>query len=158
MLGRSAVLLALIALGCVDTSADRVELNARVDKVALAVSKTTLVTVLTGQFDLVVDLGDLASGDRVIERAPSLRLVKEADQSLVRNIDALPDGATFPITISPGQTRTLNMVLTDQNTLSAEQFDSVCSAPLVVAGSVNDSETGHSVPFSSRSFTPSGCP
>jgi len=153
-----ACLWAVVLAGCVDTDPDRVQLEARVENVELAVEQTTLVTVLSGGLDVVLELGDLAEEGRTVERAPALTLVKESDRSLVRQIDALPDGEGFPMTIGAGETRRISFALTTENTLHADQFDVVCAGNVVVAGSVDDSKTGHNVPFDSAPFKLEGCP
>jgi hypothetical protein len=125
----------------------------------IAVEDTGLVTVLTGSFDLELTLGDLASEDSTADESPSLFLVVADNQATVRALDALPEGESFPLTVSPGETRVLTMVLSDQNVLLGEGLDAVCGrGNLQVVGSLDESLSDRAITFSSAPFVPTGCP
>jgi hypothetical protein len=149
---------ALGSTGCVDTSVDRVLLDARVESVEIEVQRTALVTVLSGTLELELELGDLAEASSTISDAPSFTLVQE-DQTFVRVLDAVPDGSGFPVTVKPGATEAVSLTLSDENTLGADQYDVICGAgALQVVGLVKDSANGdESTSFASDSFSPSGC-
>jgi hypothetical protein len=125
----------------------------------IAVEDTALVTVITGSFDLELTLGDLASEDSTADQPPSLSLVVADNQALVRVLDAVPEGESFPLTVSPGETRVLTLVLTDQNVLPGEGIDAVCGrGNLQVVGSLDESLSDRAITFSSAPFLPMGCP
>jgi hypothetical protein len=145
--------------GCVDTSVDRVLLDARVESVEIEVEQTALVTVLRGTFDLVLELGDLAEQPSTVSDAPSFTLVQSEDQAFVRVLDGVPSGSGFPVTVQPGTTESISLTLSDENTLGADQFDVICAAgALQVVGLVKDDANGdESTSFASSSFSPGGC-
>jgi hypothetical protein len=144
--------------GCVDTSPDRVKLVATIENPDLSIEEATLITILAGDFDLVLTLGDLASESRTVERPPSISLVRAEDRSFVRNIDAVPAGDGFPVTIAAGEAKTLSLTLTEENMLPAGEFETVCGAgELVLAGGLEEAD-GTDVPFESDGFLLEGCP
>ena len=154
-----AALLAIPALGaCVDTSPDRVKLVAEVWNVRLAVQAGALVTSLSGTFDLVLQVGDLAS-DATIADPPSNQLVVAEDQSSLLTLDALPSSVSFPLTLSSGEKRTLAFTLTDANTLGAADITRLCAGPSQIAVTFTDSLKGGKPTLAeSAAVTPSGCP
>jgi hypothetical protein len=149
---------ALAAAGCVNKSPDRVKLVAHVNAVSLAVAKSSLVTTLSGTFDVELDVGDLASSEATITDPPSFELVQLSDQSSVRKLDAIPDDS-FPITVHTGEHRVLHFTLSDGNTLAADEVSKACAGPVQIAASLQDSLTGdRPTAFESDAVTVSGCP
>jgi hypothetical protein len=145
--------------GCVDTSADRVRLSASVKNVALSVTAGSLVTTLSGTFDVELDVGDLASGAATIKDPPSFQLVVAKTQKTLRVLDAVPSGGGFPLTVKSGEHRTVSFSVGDKNTLAAGDITDACAGPVQVAASLTDSLTAdRPTAFESAPTTLSGCP
>jgi len=147
------------ASGCVNTSPDRVKLSASVENAVLAVTTGSLVTTLSGTFDVELDVGDLASGDATVDAPPSFQLVVEKDQSTIRVLDATLVADAFPLTVRSGEHRTLHFSLTGANTLETGDVTRACTGPVQVAASLQDSLTAdRPTAFESSGVTLSGCP
>jgi len=154
-----AVALAMLVTGCPNTSPNRVKLTASVNAVSLSVAQSSLVTTLSGTFDVELDVGDLSSADATITDPPSFELVSAAAQSSLRKLDAVPVGDTFPITVTTGEHRLIHFSLSDGNTLAAADVTKVCAGPVEIAASLNDSLTGdRPTAFESPAATVTGCP
>jgi hypothetical protein len=138
----AAIGLVLAIAGCVDTSPTRVELTAAVERVSLSVQQGSLVASLQGTFDLALAVGDLAPGDATIADPPTFQLVAASDRAKLAVLDALPEGAAFPVTLKSGQNLTLHFSLTAQNTLAAADQPKICAGPVVVVASYRDSLSG----------------
>jgi hypothetical protein len=122
----------------VDTSPSRVELTASVEHVALSLSQGSLVTSLSGTFELALAAGDLAAADATIADPPTFQLVAAGDRTKLAVLDALPEAATFPVILKAGQNVTLHFVLTGRNTLPATDQPKICAGPVVVVASFRD--------------------
>jgi hypothetical protein len=151
-----ALAVSLVSVGCVDTSPNRVKLTASVDSVSLVVKPSSLVTDLSGSFQLGLVVGDLASSNDVIQEAPTFQVVS-ADGAGI-GIDALTSGTTFPLTLSSGENTTLTFTLTDQNSLTSDEHTRLCAGPVKVVASFRDSLGGNTATsVSSSAISVGGC-
>jgi len=147
---------ALLTAACVDTSVDRVKLTTTIDHVSLSVAQGTLVSTLSGGFDWVLDVGDLASGDDVIAAAPSFQLAGGTGAAVV--LDAVPS-TSFPLTLKSGESLTVHFTLNDQKSLAAADVTSVCAGPVQVVASFRDTLGGdRATSVDSDATTVAGCP
>ncbi|HVU04201.1 MAG TPA: hypothetical protein VHE30_20730 [Polyangiaceae bacterium] len=154
-----ALVVAPFLVACPNTSPDRVRLVASVDSVSLAVASGTLVNTLSGTFEVVIDVGDLASSDATITDPPSFELVAASDQGSIRKLDATPSGQAFPITVKSGQHVVISFTLTDQNTLDAATLGKACAGPVQITASLQDSLTAdRPTAFESAAVSVTGCP
>jgi len=149
------LLLAVGLGGC--GSKDSISLSASVGNVALTVEDKALGTVLSGSFELYLEVGPEADGSAEVE-PQSLSLVKASDQStLVGALDAAPQGATFPMTIGKGDSKTVTYLLDTTKTLVIGKAD-ICAGQVQVVGTVKSSlNGGETIPFRSGPVTVTGC-
>lgn len=152
-------LVSLALTACVDTSPDRVKLVANVANVQLTVAQSSLATSLSGSFDVMVDLGDLAQQEATVSDPPTFQLVTATDRSTLVILDALVQGTTFPVTVKPGTHATLSYTLNDQKTLATEDKDKICGGQVEIAGTLRDTSNGdRPLSFDSDPVGVSGCP
>lgn len=149
-------LLLLLALGGCG-SKDIVSLSASVGNVKLAVEDKPLGPVLSGSFELFLEVGSEADGSDVVE-PQSFALVKAADQApLVPALDAVPQGASFPMTIGKGSSKTVSYQLDTTKTLQTGKAD-LCAGQVQVIGTVESSlNGGETISFRSGPVSVSGC-
>lgn len=128
--------LAAQLLGCGDKSS--VALSARIDEVDLRVEPGTLGAELVGDFHLVLFVGGRAEGASTVE-AEGFSLGGVPGLSLVLSLDP---SEPFPLSVAPGQERTVVMSVADQDLLSADEQESVCAGGVVIQGLLRDSLLG----------------
>jgi hypothetical protein len=155
---KTTVSVALLLIGCVDTSPDRVKLTASVTDVGLTVAQSSLVTTLGGSFVLHVDLGDLAQGDTTIQDPPTFQLVTAQNRSELVVLDALVQDSSFPLKVSPGNKLALSYKLNDQQSLPSDGITSICVGDVQIAGTLRDTASGEPTAFESPAVKASGCP
>jgi hypothetical protein len=153
------VLSSLALNGCVNTSPNRVKLTASVEDASLSVAQGSLVTSLSGTFQVTLSLGDLASQNSVVSAPPTFTLVTEKDHTSLANLDAVLAGNAFPVTLKPGDDVALSFSLSDTNTLAASDITAVCAGPVAVAATLEDSANGDApISVESPGTTVSSCP
>jgi hypothetical protein len=152
-------LVSLALTACVDTSPDRVKLVANVANVQLTVAQSSLATSLSGSFDVMLDLGDLAQQEATVSDPPTFQLVTATDRSTLVILDALVQGSTFPVTVKPGTHATLSYMLNDQKTLATEDRDKICAGQVEIAATLRDTSNGdRPLAFDSDPVNVAGCP
>ena len=155
----ATVAVSSILVGCVDTSPDRVKLTASVTDVTLTVSQSSLATSLGGSFTLRLNLGDLAQESATVTDAPTFQLVTVKDRSTVSGLDALVQSATFPVTVTPGNSVALSYKLNDQQSLPQAALSTMCSEAVQITATLKDSSNGDQpLTVDSPSIAPTGCP
>lgn len=143
----------VVLLGCGSKGAVRV--TARIDSPAIGVAPGPLVTTLSGGFELVVTLGDLAP------RATSIQLgafaVRRDDSILVESL-RLSASESFPLALEPGGDRTVRFSIEPGETVEEELGIAICSGTIRISGTLSDTlEGGRPMLAESALFAPS-CP
>lgn len=139
-------------------SKDIVSLSAHIQSADLKVAQVALGTVLSGGFDLSLELGSMASGPTKVS-LESFSLLSAADKSsLVAPLKVSPQSATFPLSVGVGQTKTVHFILDDSGTLPDSEKAKLCAGPVLVVGTITDTlGGGKSIDLSSSSVSISGC-
>jgi hypothetical protein len=133
----ACLLLLLVAsvAGCGSKGA--VSLLAHVERPELSARSNALdLLVLSGGFDLVLELGDAAPRSTTVSLG-SFSIENEAGAPLVDRLDASPD-LEFPVTLGPGDTVSAHCDLGDDQVVDPADGD-VCSGNLRIAGVITDS-------------------
>lgn len=146
-LSLGTVLLALLS-GCGSKGA--VSLTTHFEELDLEVRPGTLGDQLIGGFDLVFDLGKHASESTSVELGSfSLR---QDDRVVIESL-VLASDREFPITVGVGDRERVSFTLDEDQVHSADATGAICSAPVIIAGSVIDSlSRGQPSPASSPPF------
>ncbi len=157
------VLLALLGAftaGC--GSKEAVSLAGSIDDTSLVVDQNAVGTYLSGSFSMNLRLGKFAS-DPVTVEAPSFALVdgeSRVDLGL-GPLSAAPD-RSFPFDLDPGGEVAVGFELSGDDPVGddpAAALDALCSAPVVVAATVQHSlDGGSTTTVRSAPTTPDGCP
>jgi hypothetical protein len=101
-------------------------------------------------------VGSEASDDSTVS-LETFALVR-GGESLVAPLQATPQGVTFPLKVSKGQSKTVSFVIDSVGLLEAGTKDAICAGPVQVSGSVVDTLSGgERTPLSSSDVAPSGC-
>jgi len=109
----------------------------RVDRPLLSVDRSAIGADATGGFDLVLELGEYASGPTQVTLGG---FVLERDEVVLLSSLSLT-GATFPVTVSPGVKKSLR--LTFDQSPSLPEADALCADDVSYRGSVTDSLSGN---------------
>lgn len=119
---------------------------------SVSVTRSALAGDVSGGFDLVLELGDYASGPTQVSLGV---FALERDGAELLSPLAL-SGATFPVTVAVGELK--RIPLTFEATAELSDADALCAGPVSLRGSVTDS-LGKNRPTTLRSaeVTPS-CP
>jgi hypothetical protein len=150
----ACLLLGLPLLGC--GSKDNISLSATVTNVQLSVTEQTLGTQLSGSFDLVLEVGAEADKGATVELG-SFSLTRDG-ATLVGSLAVAPQGATFPLTVGKGQTKTVPFTLDDSALLPASDKAALCAGDVQVVGAVtHDLNGGETKPLRGKPGLPSGC-
>lgn len=135
------------------------KLTAEIADVSLTVAQSSLATSLSGSFTLHLNLGDLAQESATVSNPPTFQLVTATNRSTVTGLDALVQGATFPVTVAPGGSTALSYKLNDQASLPQDAATTLCSGNVLVTGTLKDSSNGDQpLGVDSTPTKPSGCP
>lgn len=150
------IVAALVTSGC--GSKDSISLSASVSNVQLTVTEQTLGTELAGSFDLYLEVGPEADGAATVE-LESFSLVGATTQStLVPALAAVPQGATFPLTIGKGESKTVTFQLDTTKLLPAGEKTNLCAGQVQIAGAVKHNlNGGETKPLDSGPQTLGGC-
>jgi hypothetical protein len=136
-----AWILGSFSMGC--GTEKSVSLNAAVGNASLAVAEQTLGTQLTGGFELYLELENFS-------------IVHTGDNAtVVSPLQAVPQNATFPVSVGVGERKTIPFVLDDTKLLPAADKAAICAEPVQIVGTVKSS--GETEPLSSPSLTVGGC-
>lgn len=156
---RRLLLVPWMLCACVDTSPDRAKLVAELTNVQLTVAQSSLATSLGGTFDVHLNLGDLAQQQATVSDPPTFQLVTATNRSTIVVLDALVQGATFPVSVNPGGHVLLSYTLNDQANLAAGDRDKICAGDVQVAGTLRDTSNGdRPLTFDSSAVKAAGCP
>lgn len=148
-----AAVLASVALGCGSKGA--VSIAAHVDSPVLSVDSGVLVTSLSGQFDLVLALGDLAPEQTSVQLGGFA--VKETDRVLVESL-ALTSSETFPLVLEPGDEKRVRFVLEAGASVTEETGAALCAGRVRLSGTLSDTQSdGKQTLAESAPFEPD-CP
>ncbi len=133
-------------------SKGNVALIGRIDKPSLAVNRSAVGADVTGGFDLVLELGELASD------ATSVSLgafsIERSGSELLSPLSLA--GTTFPVLVGVGETKTIHLTLSQ--TPDLDVADKLCEADVSFRGSVTDTLVeNRPTTLLSSAFTPS-CP
>jgi hypothetical protein len=131
------LLLPLVAFVAGCGSKGAVSLLAHVERPELSARSNDLdLRVLSGGFDLVLELGDAAPRSTTVTLG-SFSIENEAGAPLVDRVDALPD-LEFPVTLGPGDAVSAHCDLGDDQVVDPADGD-VCTGNLRIAGVITDS-------------------
>lgn len=148
-----AWILGSFSMGC--GSDKSVSLNATVGKPSLSVVEQTLGTQLTGSFELYLELGSQASEGVSVE-LENFSIVHAGDSAtVVSPLQAVPQNATFPVSVGVGEKKTIGFALDDSKLLPAGDKAAICAEPVKIVGTVKSS--GETEPLSSPGITVGGC-
>jgi hypothetical protein len=144
--------------GCIKPTADAssLQVTAHLKNPMIAVQASSLVTSLSGSFDLTVSLGRSSTEDATFSDPPSFELVSAQSGASIAPLDAVLDEDPFPITLSPGKSTTLSFTLSNRNSVTSEELATLCSGPVVIVGVLQDSTSDGTMAESSPT-APSGC-
>jgi hypothetical protein len=126
---------------------------AHVEAPELVVESELLVTSLSGGFDLVMSLGDVAPRATRVDLGGGVALRRDG----VVLVESLEVGSDEPFTVArePGGA---GFTVENGASVSAETSDTLCSGPVRLAGTLTDSLSGGKpTPVESASFQPM-CP
>jgi hypothetical protein len=141
-------------------SKDSVSVSANVSNVQLAVVDKALGTELSGSFDLYVEVGPEADGPATISLEGPFAVVDLAGQAtLVSPLAAVPQGATFPLKVSKGSSKTVTFQLDTTDLLAPSDKAALCGAGQVqIRGAVkHDLNGGETKPLESPAASVGGC-
>jgi hypothetical protein len=129
---------------------------AHVEAPELVVESELLVTSLSGGFDLVMSLGDVAPRATRVDLGGGFALRRDG-AVLVESLEVGSD-EPFPVELEPGGEVTVRFTVENGASVSAETSDTLCSGPVRIAGTLTDSLSGGKpTPVESASFQPM-CP
>lgn len=149
-----AVALAVTACG----SKDSISLSANVSNVQLTVTEKTLGTELLGSFDLYLEVGPEADGAASVELEAFSLVAAGSGAALVPSLNAVPQGATFPLTIGKGESKTIPFQLDTSKLLPSGEKANLCAGQVRVVGAVKHSlNGGETKPLESTPQTLGGC-
>jgi hypothetical protein len=146
--------------GCFKVSTDdpsSLQVTAHLKDPALSVQASSLVTTLSGSFDFTVSVGKASTEDAVISDSPSFELISAQGGTGITPLDAVPDEDPFPLTLAPGKSATISFTLSKLNTVTQEQFATLCSGPVAIVGVLSDSSGEHRTTAESSPTTATGC-
>jgi hypothetical protein len=134
---------------CVDE--EGVLLSAELTSPATTVASSTLVTEVTGDFEIHLSLGERASDSTTVELG-TFSLQRDGDVLLSPlELDTDPE---FPVTVAVGGTKRVAVTIGPQEA-DAEIAESLCSGELWIVGTLTDSlGDDRPVTVSSGSFSP----
>lgn len=130
-------------------------LSARVENATLEVAPQVLGTQLTGEFDLVLELGAAAPEPTSVTLGGfSLK----AEQSTVVPSLTLSASQDFPLEVGVGKSATVHFVLDSSKLADTAMADALCSGEVWYAGTVTDTlSDGKPTVASSNQLVPA-CP
>jgi hypothetical protein len=145
---RSRLYVLLYALaGC--GSEGQASLIGRIERPALSVDRSLVGADASGGFDLVLELGEFASGPTSVDLGA---FSIERDGTPLLSPLGLA-GATFPVTVAAGAKRSIP--LTFDATPSVDEAEALCAGGVAFRGSVTDSLSGNRpITLTSAIFTP----
>jgi hypothetical protein len=134
-----------------------VALTTSIESANVELQALALGTRLGGGFDLLMDLGPEAESDTQVT-LEAFALVRGAE-TLVSPLEALPEGAEFPLTVPKGGRRQVHFAIgSDTRLVDPATAAGICAGALQIAGALRDSlNDGKLTPLKSRELTPSGC-
>lgn len=140
-------------------SKDSVSVSASVGNVQLAVADKALGTELSGSFDLYVEVGPEADGPATISLEGPFAVVDVAGQAtLVSPLAAVPQGATFPLKVGKGSSKTVSFQLDTTDLLAPADKAPLCAGQVQIRGAVkHDLNGGETKPLESAAVSVGGC-
>jgi hypothetical protein len=137
------------AAGCGNKQS--VSLGASIENVELAIEQVALGTVLSGQFDLRLELGAEAPESTSVT-LENFALVDATSGSEVLPLSVMAPDTEFPLRVDKGQTQRVRLVIDSRDTSSTDPCGTV-----LVQGTVSDTLSGGTTTGRSPSLVPSGC-
>jgi hypothetical protein len=145
------LLLGLALFGCGSKGA--VSLSARVENATLSVQPLALGTQLTGEFDLVLELGSAAPEATTVTLG-SFSL-KNAETTLVEALNASAS-ESFPLALGAGKSLSVHFFLDQTKLIDADLGAALCAGEVWYAGTVTDTlSDGKPTVASSNRLVPS---
>jgi hypothetical protein len=145
-----SLLWGLCLFGCGSKGA--VSLSARVDNGVVAIQPQALGTQLSGEFDLLLELGSAAPESTSVTLG-TFSLKGEQNTAVTLSTTA---SETFPIEVGAGQSKTVHFVLDSSKVVEAAVADALCSGDVWYSGTVTDTlSDGKPTVASSVKLTPS---
>jgi hypothetical protein len=138
-------------LGCGSPGA--VATLASITGASVTVEQLTLGTHLTGDFDLVVEVGAAASNAATVT-PQSFSLSRDA-QVLKSPINVAASG-TVPFTVGIGEKKSVHFTIDDL--LATGEASAICAGKLRIVGQISDSLSGKTLSVTSPDVDPAGCP
>lgn len=127
-------------------------LSARVDNATVSVQQLTLGTQLSGEFDLLLELGPAAPESTQVTLGT---FSVKGDQSTVVPLTIAASEA-FPVDVGAGQTKSVHFVLDDTKLIETALGDALCGGNVWYTGTVTDTlSDGKPTVASSAMLTPS---
>jgi hypothetical protein len=118
---------------CVDE--EGVLLSAKLESPAVTVNASSLVTEVTGDFEIHLLLGDRASDSTTVELG-TFSLQRNGDVLL--NPLEIATSPEFPVTVGVGGSKDVHVTI-DHPEAEAELGDELCGGPLEIVGTLTDS-------------------
>jgi hypothetical protein len=140
-------ILTFVLAGC--GSDGQASLIGRVERPALSVDRSLVGADASGGFDLVLELGEFASGPTSVGLGA---FSIERDGTALLSPLSLA-GATFPVTVAAGAKRSIRLTL--DATPTTDEAEALCEGGIAFRGSVTDSLSGNRpITLTSAVFTP----
>jgi hypothetical protein len=130
----TTTLFALLGAACGSKGA--VSLTARIESSELGVTSGTLASGLSGQFDLVLELGEHAPRATTVS-APSFG-VRQGNDMVVPTL-SLSASERFPIELEPGSDQRVRFTVAENESVTDEEAEKLCAGPIRISGTVTDS-------------------
>ena len=134
-------------------SKEAVMLGATLDSAELTVMGSSLVTDVTGSFDLELSLGDRASDPTTVQIGT---FSLQRDGVVLLNPLLLAADPAFPIDVGVGRSKHVDVTITNRDG-AVELAADLCSAELQIVGTLTDSLVDGSLDVRSGLFLPD-CP
>jgi hypothetical protein len=140
--------------GCIDTDA-AVFVEVAIGAPSLSVQQSSLVTALSGSFEVLLHLGPRASGPSQVKLV-SFAVTDSSGNDVVAPLagEASPP---FPVSVDVDSDVTVAVAVNGQE-LAADAVTDLCAGPVTIVATLDDSLRGAIVAGSSAPVVPAGCP
>lgn len=147
----------LTLVGCGQSLDEAVFVQAAIGQPTLVLTQSTLVTQLSGSFDMSLHLGPNADAASTV----SLEAASIKDEDETRDIVPLyvTSSVPLPVTLEPDTTVSLTFTIdATQPPLEDPEVVDLCAAAVRVSTIIRDSRQGSAAPLVTSPVVPSGCP
>jgi hypothetical protein len=150
--------LASASAGCFDTDA-AVFVEPSIEEPSLAVQSSGLAGGVDGSFRLRLHLGPRASAEGEVSLG-QFSLSDESRATTLHSPLAVLANPTFPVVVPVDSDVVVALTfVADDNALTLQALDELCSAgAVVIGGALDDSLRGGGVTVASQAISPAGCP